>query len=64
MIWGKTDEEQKNIEKAKDARWFAWHPVKLKNGRWVWLERVARTLWGCWDGGYYEYKEISNEQTI
>lgn len=22
--------------------WFAWHPVKLVDGQWVWLEKVFR----------------------
>lgn len=23
-------------------RWWAWHPVQLENGEWVWLEYVER----------------------
>ncbi len=23
--------------------WFAWRPVRLDSGMWVWLERVERT---------------------
>lgn len=22
--------------------WFAWHPVKLNNGKWAWLRNVHR----------------------
>jgi hypothetical protein len=32
--------------------WFAWHPVRLDDGRWVWLRRVSRWLRhasACWD---------------
>ncbi len=25
-----------------DDLWFAWFPVRLQNGAWVWLERVRR----------------------
>lgn len=47
--------------------WFAWRPVRLKNGRWVWLERIkvrysfvespfrARGIW-IWD--YYPIEQI------
>jgi hypothetical protein len=24
--------------------WFAWYPVRLLDGTWVWLEKVARCL--------------------
>ena len=24
-------------------KWFAWHPVKLKSGEWVWRKNVWRT---------------------
>ena len=23
-------------------RWFAWHPVEVSPGKWVWLETVTR----------------------
>lgn len=23
-------------------RWYAWHPVRLRDGRWAWLEVVLR----------------------
>lgn len=29
-----------------DDFWFAWHPVKTKDGRWVWLRNVHRYLRG------------------
>jgi hypothetical protein len=30
--------------------WFAWRPVRLVDGRWVWLRRVMRRLWYFPDG--------------
>ena len=24
--------------------WFAWYPVKLEDGDWVWLGRVERSI--------------------
>ncbi len=36
MIWGLTDAERT----SKWNDWFAWHPVKLDDGRWAWLERL------------------------
>jgi len=52
MHWGKTDAEK---EKSKQKRleslhntWqpaFAWHPVKLDDGTWIWFE-------------WYEYKYL------
>jgi len=36
MIWGKTNTQRLAIyEKHK---WFAWYPVKLNDGRWIWWE--------------------------
>jgi hypothetical protein len=26
----------------KWKEWFAWHPVRLKNGEWRWLVKVFR----------------------
>jgi hypothetical protein len=38
------------LDEAED--WFAWHPVRLASGKWVWLEWVFRhrTL-----GGYPDF---------
>lgn len=33
--------------------WFAWHPVKLDDGRWTWLRRVDR--WQRYTGACWEY---------
>jgi hypothetical protein len=46
MIWGKTQQERKiaavaKLQKETSGYYrFAWHPVILSDGRWVWLERV------------------------
>jgi len=39
MIWGKTKAEI--IAEARKGRWwYAWRPIWLDDGRWVWLHRV------------------------
>ena len=40
MIWGETTEQKLWVYKLH--AWFAWHPVKLNNGRWVWLQWIWR----------------------
>jgi hypothetical protein len=41
MTWGETDEER--FKRLTTARlWFAWHPVRLRDGRFAWLEKVWR----------------------
>ncbi len=48
MIWGRTKEEQWMIREKwkqnheKETLWFAWRPVRLKDGRWVWWQTVRR----------------------
>lgn len=37
---------------TRTRRWFAWRPVQLDSGEWVWLEMVTRittqlpNIWG------------------
>jgi len=40
MIWGKTTEEQ--LWEYRKHKWFAWYPVALDNGQWVWWEWIWR----------------------
>lgn len=46
MIFGKTDEERRVVEQARLRRLmegyvkFAWLPIKLEDGRYVWFEHV------------------------
>lgn len=71
MIWGKTYKEVSDTRNKKDANWFAWYPVHLKDGRWCWLTRIKRTMYLWWDGkkklyygSWYEYtiKELLSKQ--
>lgn len=42
MIWGETTKqklERKSWVYGLHA-WFAWYPVKLDNGRWIWLQWI------------------------
>ena len=46
MIFGKTYEEKHAQKQAwlrarkKETDWFAWFPVKVYDGRWVWLQTI------------------------
>ena len=33
---------RRTLDKLKPHLWFAWYPVTLLDGRWVWLEYVRR----------------------
>lgn len=47
MLWGMTAAQKEAIAKGYVAElWFAWHPVKLFDGRWCWLDYVWRK-WEC-----------------
>ena len=37
MIWG--------VNKHNWEPWFAWRPVKMIDGLWVWLQKVERTTY-------------------
>lgn len=42
--------------KGSKLNWFAWRPIKLRDGRWIWLEKVYKYLetWRAGCGYYYE----------
>lgn len=59
--------------RAEWHQWFAWHPIRLKDGRRVWLETVeCREIFGkmivsldymmddveC-EGWYWEYRPLA-----
>jgi hypothetical protein len=63
-----TDKEKADRAYAKKKRatpwheWYAWYPVRLKDGRWFWLETVhrrARVVQGNYGGEdlLYYYKD-------
>ncbi|KKL95033.1 hypothetical protein LCGC14_1858700 [marine sediment metagenome] len=51
MIWGLTHNKRRLKNALKDLWWFAWYPVRLANGQWIWLETVMRRVCCCWGGG-------------
>jgi len=57
MIWGMTN-KQKGETIYSQKKWFAWRPVKLKDGQWVWWEYVwimsERNYWHS----AYHYESI------
>lgn len=42
MIWGN---KRKQECMGSVCQWFAWHPVRLRDGRWVWWETVWLHEW-------------------
>jgi len=48
MRWGEDRQakqalEQEYLKSIKNGViWFAWYPVRLHDGRWVWLERITK----------------------
>ncbi len=41
MIFGKThDERRESLFNRPGRTWFAWHPVQLEDGKYIWLKRV------------------------
>lgn len=44
----------------KESNWFAWHPVKMKDNTFVWLDWVHRTPIYAYDSFmYYTYEHIN-----
>lgn len=52
MILGKTYRQRKRVS----GLWFAWYPIKLVDGRWVWLVQVERICRGTDDFIWYDYE--------
>ena len=52
---------RKRLERLGWHLWFAWYPVRVRSGRWYWLEHVKRQCF--WAQGYYApaYREPSWE---
>jgi hypothetical protein len=50
MIFGKKSPSLNEIE-AKQAKrkynWFAWRPMHLEDGRWIWMQLFWREWWSC-----------------
>lgn len=36
------DRANARMRKRGKHVWYAWRPVKMLDGRWIWLERVMR----------------------
>lgn len=47
MIFGTMHKEKADRSLSRgEELWFAWHPVRLNDGRWLWLDYVWRR-WEC-----------------
>ncbi|WPZ28996.1 hypothetical protein T8A63_15385 [Sulfitobacter sp. OXR-159] len=44
MKWRGETQDQWVKRMATWRRWFAWHPVQMDNGDWVWLQSVERIV--------------------
>lgn len=53
MIFGRVKVEI--LEYVGHRQWFAWYPVKLDDGRWLWLEKVWIKEYHHWGGTDKEY---------
>ena len=42
MKWSGETEEQRMVREDEWHKWFAWFPLQMPDGTWVWLERVER----------------------
>ena len=42
MKWSGETEEQRMVREDEWHKWFAWFPLQMPYGTWVWLERVER----------------------
>lgn len=40
------------MKRTEWHRWFAWHPVKLESGGYVWMQFVQRRMYK-----FYDYTE-------
>lgn len=77
MVFGKSDQQRDEEEQARlrslldnPPRWWAWYPVKVETGEWVWWEDVEcvydimqdyhtgyLTLWST----KFKYRRIGSE---
>ncbi len=44
--------------------WFAWRPVKMQNGNWIWWEQTEKRYCegGTGELGFYIYQDPKNRQ--
>ena len=59
MIWGKTTSEKLTTVYSVSQR-FAWFPVQLTDGQWVWWERVWKHSWSSYISNGYRYEQVKN----
>lgn len=64
MRWGSKHLHPAPTETNRWYPWFAWVPVRLRNGNWVWLEKVARLLVAEWTEEGYVYYWIYDPSEI
>lgn len=60
MIWGRTTTE-KFTKIYSVGKKFAWLPVQLKDGRWIWWEYVWKHSWttAYWGDNGYHYERYT-----
>jgi len=60
MIWGKKHEDK--YDPFEPHEWFAWRPVQLMDGRWIWWERIMRHKYLGRDSTGVEYYLIDQDK--
>jgi hypothetical protein len=71
MKFGKTYDQheeafrQKRAKMMRRHKWFAWYPVRLANGKHVWLEVVSRQAYSYHrhHAATWTYEVLRDDQT-
>src|SRR5688572_29046071 len=57
MVFGQT-----YSQRARRQTWFAWRPVLLDSGQWIWLEYVDRQLAPYHSNRLWRYSRITTQR--
>lgn len=61
MIWGKLLKEK--VERVYSCgKWFAWYPIRLKDGRWAWWEYVWRHISESYYSTQYHFEPMEKPE--
>ncbi len=74
MIWGRTnaqividEKKEKENKKEKSGKWlkyFAYSPIRLHDGRMLWLQWYNRQEVYEWSNSGHEYCVVTNREKI
>ena len=63
MIWGKITSEKCETIYSVSKR-FAWHPIQLTDGQWVWWEYVWKHSWASYLSSGYRYERCGKVKEL